>query len=117
MIPLQTAALSGAFSAAAAVLQCGDDDNLTARDRALATWCRRIAQDPTSTGPEDVQALRDAGLGEREIVEATMFAAFRVAFSTVNNALGAQPDAQLVANAPREVSEAVDFGRPPGPQA
>lgn len=98
---------------AAAVLQCGDNDAMTPRDRALATWARRITQDPTSTGPEDVQALRDAGLSEREIVEATMFAAFRVAFSTVNNALGAQPDAQLVANAPREVAEAVNFGRAP----
>jgi uncharacterized peroxidase-related enzyme len=97
---------------AAAVLQGEENDAFTARDRALATWARRITQDPTSTGPGDVQALRDAGFTDREIAEATMFVAFRIAFSTVNNALGAQPDAQLVTQAPPQVAEAVNFGRP-----
>ena len=100
-------------SVAASVLKGEESEAMTARDRALATWARRITQDPTTTTAADVQGLRDAGLSEREIVEATMFAAFRIAFSTVNNALGAQPDAQLVANAPPEVANAVSFGRPP----
>ncbi|MBB5774982.1 hypothetical protein [Nonomuraea jabiensis] len=36
----------------------------------------------------------------------------RIAFSTVNDALGARPDAALRSTAPRSVLEAVTFGRP-----
>lgn len=42
-----------------------------------------------------------------------MLIAWRIAFSTVNGALGAQPDAQLAAGAPVPVRTAVSFGRPP----
>ncbi len=85
---------------------------MSARDRALAAWARKVVKNPNGTVPADVDALRQAGLAEREIVEATLFVAFRLAFSTVNDALGAQPDWQLGAAAPPEVAEAVDFGRP-----
>lgn len=99
-------------SVASAVLRDDDDAAMTARDRALAAWARKTVNSPATTAAADVQALRDAGFGEREIVEATMFVAFRIAFSTVNNALGAQPDAELVRSAPAEVVGAVTFGRP-----
>jgi hypothetical protein len=59
--------------------------------------------------------LREVGLGEREIFEATAFVAFRLAFSTVNDALGAAPDKQLADAAPPTVRAAVDFGRAPSP--
>ena len=42
----------------------------------------------------------------------TAFVALRLAFSTINDALGAQPDAQLAQSLPREVREAVTYGRP-----
>jgi hypothetical protein len=51
-------------------------------------------------------------LSEQEIFEATVFIAFRLAFSTVNDALGARPDWQLAAAASPEVRDAVTFGRP-----
>jgi len=38
--------------------------------------------------------------------------ALRLAFSTINDSLGAQPDAQLAQSLPREVREAVTYGRP-----
>jgi hypothetical protein len=41
------------------------------------------------------------------------YVAFRLAFSTVDNALGAEPDRQLAESAPPGVREAVDFGRRP----
>lgn len=41
-----------------------------------------------------MERLRDNGLTDREIFEATTFIAFRLAFSTVDNALGAEPDQQ-----------------------
>jgi hypothetical protein len=37
--------------------------------------------------------------------------ALRQAFSTVNDALGAQPDSELVDRVPAEVRQAVTFGR------
>jgi uncharacterized peroxidase-related enzyme len=96
---------------AAAVLQGGASATLSAREQALAAWARQVASDPNGTTAADVQRLRVAGLSECEIFEATAFAAFRVAFSTINDALGARPDWQLAAAAPPEVARAVDFGR------
>jgi hypothetical protein len=64
-----------------------------------------------------VKGLRDAGLGDREIFEATTFIALRLAFSTVNDALGAAPDRQLSDAAPDPVRTAVAGGRPPAATA
>ena len=86
---------------------------MDARERALAAWVRRIVRDPNATTSKDVDALRAAGFDEREIAEATMFAAFRLAFSVFNDALGARPDLELFDAAPIEVRKAVTFGRPP----
>jgi uncharacterized peroxidase-related enzyme len=99
-------------SMAAAVLRAEQSPAMTARDRALSAWARRVAGDANATTREDVEALRTAGLSEQEIFEATVFVAFRVAFSTVNDALGARPDWQLAAAVPPEVRDAVTFGRP-----
>jgi uncharacterized peroxidase-related enzyme len=99
-------------SAAAAVLQGVENAGLTARDLALSAWARKVARNPNATTPQDVEALRAAGFSEREIFEATAFVAFRVAFSTINDALGVSPDWQLAAAAPAEVNNAVTFGRP-----
>lgn len=95
---------------AAGVLR-GVDGGLSERESVLADWSRQVVLDPNATTGADVARLRDAGLDEREIFEATMFIAFRLAFSTVNDALGAWPDPQLVEKAPRLVREAVTFGR------
>jgi uncharacterized peroxidase-related enzyme len=103
--------------AAAAVLQDIDSDTLTPRDQALSVWARKVAGNPNATTTEDVQVLRAVGFSEREIFEATAFVAFRLAFSTVNDALGVRPDWQLAAAAPPEVRQAVTFGRPSAEQA
>jgi uncharacterized peroxidase-related enzyme len=96
---------------AAAVLQGADGDGLGPRDRALSMWARKVATRPNATTGADVEALRVAGLSEQEIFEATAFVAFRLAFSTVNDALGVRPDWQLAATAPVDVRNAVTFGR------
>jgi uncharacterized peroxidase-related enzyme len=109
----KTLAGQASAAAAAAVLAGADDAGLTARDRTLAAWARKVAAAPNTTTPSDVAALRDIGLDERAIFEATAFVAFRLAFSTINDALGAAPDWQLVSAAPPEVSAAVTYGRTP----
>jgi uncharacterized peroxidase-related enzyme len=91
----------------------GDDERLTAQESALAAWARQVAGDPNATTPSDVQHLRDAGLDDDAIFSLTVFIALRIAIATVDDALGAAPDAELVATLPAEVVEAVDYGRPP----
>lgn len=99
---------------AAGVLR-GEDAALTEPEQALAAWSRAVARDPNRVSAGDVQALRDAGYDDGQIVAITIFVALRMAFSAVNDALGAQPDPELVASLPEQVRDAVDFGRPPGP--
>ncbi|MEV3924114.1 carboxymuconolactone decarboxylase family protein [Actinomadura coerulea] len=96
---------------AAAVLR-GADVGLTARERALAGWVRKVVGGPHGTAGEDVQELRDDGWDDPQIFAITVFAALRLAFSTVNGALGARPDAAFRATAPPAVLDAVTFGRP-----
>ena len=99
-------------ASAAALIGNASADRLTVRDQALAAWARKLVADPNRTSQEDVDALRAAGLSEKEIVEATVFIGFRLAFSTVNDALGAEPDRQLLESLPPKVAAAVTFGRP-----
>jgi len=96
---------------AAGVLN-GSDAELTDQEKAMAAWARKVVKDPNATTPADIQELRDSGLNDDQIFAITVFAALRLAFSTINDALGAQPDAQLAESLPPEVREAVTFGRP-----
>jgi len=101
----------GDADAATGVLS-GTDAGLSEREAALATWARRVARDAGSTTEADVQAMRDAGWTDEEVFRATTFLALRVAFSSVNAALGARPDAELLRLAPPEVGGLVTWGRP-----
>jgi uncharacterized peroxidase-related enzyme len=87
-------------------------DELSEREAALWAWCRAVVRDPMTTTPAQVDALRSAGFDDREIFEATLLLSLRLAFSTVNDSLGAQPDRQLADTAPAPVRDAVTFGRP-----
>jgi uncharacterized peroxidase-related enzyme len=98
--------------AVAAGVLTGSDAGLTDQERAMAGWARKVARDPNGTTPADIQALRDSGLDDGQIFAVTAFVALRLAFSTINDSLGAQPDAQLAQSLPREVREAVTYGRP-----
>jgi len=99
-------------AATAAGVLNGSDSGLTGQEKAMAAWARKVATDPNATTHADVQALREAGLDDGQIFAITAFVALRLAFSTVNDALGAPPDAQLAASLPPEVREAVTYGRP-----
>jgi alkylhydroperoxidase family enzyme len=98
-------------SSTAAVLNASHGGALDEREHALAAWARKVVADPNATESDDVDALRGVGLSEREIFEATVFIAFRLAFSTVNHAASVEPDRQLADAAPSEVRQVVGFGR------
>jgi len=98
---------------AASVIQ-GDDEGLKNARRALAEWARRVATDPNAIAASDVQVLRDGGFDDAQILVMTTFVALCLAFSIVNDALGARPDRQLGAQTPSPVRSALTFGRPLG---
>ena len=98
---------------AADVLAGASTPELTEREAALTHWTRRVVRDPNATTADDVDELRKRGLDDREIFEATTLIALRLAFATVNDALGAAPDRELAEEAPERVRAAVTWGRKP----
>ena len=73
---------------------------------------RQVVRDPNAATQADIDELRRAGFTDAAIFAITTFVALRIAFSTVNDALGARPDPELREIVPAEVQEAVTFGRP-----
>ena len=90
----------------------GSDEGLSPSEKAIARWARAVAANPNATTQADVDDLRAAGFTDADIFAMTAFVSLRLAFSTVNDALGSQPDPELRDFAPAEVIAAVDFGRP-----
>ncbi len=97
-------------SIAAAVLR-GEGGGLSEREAALARWARQVVRDPNGTSGASVEGLRQAGVNEREIFEATAWIGLRLAFSSINDALGISPDIELRERVPAAVREAVSYGR------
>lgn len=95
---------------AAAVLR-GDLEGLPARHRELARWASAVVRDPSGTTADDVSGLREVGCDDRQVFAITTYVALRLAFSTVNGALGATPDPQLRDDAPPAVAKTVTWGR------
>jgi alkylhydroperoxidase family enzyme len=90
----------------------GEDEGLDASETALATWARRVVADPNGVTDSNVDELRSVGFSDTQIFAITVYVAGRLAFSTVNDALGPLPDRELAASVPDEVREAVRYGRP-----
>jgi alkylhydroperoxidase family enzyme len=89
----------------------GGTEGLDDAEAALARWARLVVRDPNAISSDDVQRLRDVGFDDSQIFAITAFVALRLAFSTVNDALGAVPDPELRVAMPDVVGSAVTFGR------
>ena len=85
----------------------------TERERALADWARKIADDPNSTTPDDIERLRHLGFDDPQILALTIYTGLRMALSATNDALGARPDLALAEMLDPAVRDAVTWGRPP----
>jgi alkylhydroperoxidase family enzyme len=107
------AKLASAADAATAAEVLGGGSRLSSHDRVLVDWARKVVRDPNSTTPSDVEALRSLGFDDRQIFALTVYIGLRVTFSTVNDALGAAPDAELAERVPDVVRDQVTFGRSP----
>jgi cytochrome P450/alkylhydroperoxidase family enzyme len=101
---------------AASVIR-GGTDGLDDAEQTLARWARLIVKDPNAISTNDVQPLRDVGFDDSQIFAITAFVALRLAFSTVNDALGTVPDRELRVALPEAVRSAVTFGRREDPGA
>ncbi len=90
---------------------CGMDDGLDDSEKALATWARQVVSDPNGATESNIQHLRSAGFSDAQIFAITAYVAGRLAFSTINDALGAQPDRELAESVPPEILDVVRYGR------
>lgn len=86
--------------------------NLDATDRAVMDFATHVATDASSISDADVQALRDVGLRDPDIVDVVFAAAARAFFTKVLDALGVQADVQLGEKFDPEVRRQVTVGRP-----
>lgn len=84
----------------------GADDLLDDRARVVAEWARAVVRAPHAAGRADIDRLRAAGFDDAQILRLTVFIALRVAFATVNGALGARPEQAYVDRVDPAVREA-----------
>lgn len=80
---------------AASVLR-GSDELLDDRGRAISAWARTLASDPRSATTADLDQLAKVGFDSAQILRLTLFISLRIAFATVNGALGARPEQEYV---------------------
>ena len=80
-------------------------------DVAVMDFADQVARDATSVTPDDIGRLRTLGLSDPEILDVVLAVAARCFFSTVLDALGAEPDARYAALDP-SLREALTVGRP-----
>jgi alkylhydroperoxidase family enzyme len=86
-------------------------EELTEVDQAVARLARSVAAGAANMRPEDLDELRSLRFAEDEILDVVLAAAARCFFSTVLDAVGAEPDAAYRAlDAP--LREALTVGRP-----
>ena len=94
-----------------ALVKGRESAELTDVDHAVARLARSVAAGAADMRPEDLDELRSLGFAEDEILDVVLAAAARCFFSTVLDAVGAQPDAAYRAlDAP--LREALTVGRP-----
>ncbi len=66
--------------------------NLPSQDAALCAYALKLTLSPGAIGPDDVRALRDAGLDDRGICDAVQVIGFFNYFNRVADGLGIDPE-------------------------
>lgn len=98
--------------------ETGSSPALSAAERAVVDFAAKVASDATAITAGDIEALRREGLSDAEIFDVAATAAARCFFSTLLDALGAEPDRAYHA-LPGDLRAALTPGRPieasPGP--
>lgn len=84
---------------------------LDAVDLAVMDLAEKVVDDASAIGDADLQALRELGLSELEIMDVVLAAAARCFFAKTLDGLGVLPDATFNALEP-ELRDALVVGRP-----
>ena len=93
------------------VAQRREPADLTPVDRAVIRLADKVAAGAADMTAADLDELRELGLHDAEVLDVVLAAAARCFFSTVLDAVGAQPDAAYAGLDPR-VRDALTVGRP-----
>ena len=79
---------------------------------AIMDFAEKVTREPSAVTRADVDRLHEAGLSDRDIVDVTLATAARCFFSTVLEALGAEPDPVYAEALEPDLREALTVGRP-----
>ena len=80
-------------------------------DLAVMAFAEKIAEDTTTIGEQDLQRLRDLGLGDKDILDVVLAATVRCFFAKTLDAMCTQPDASY-AELPEDLRAVLVVGRP-----
>jgi alkylhydroperoxidase family enzyme len=75
-------------------------------------FAAKVARDAAAVTAADVQALRDVGLSDEDVLDIALAAAARCFFATVLDAVGAQADPALADALGPRLTELATVGRP-----
>lgn len=95
----------------AAFASGADGSGLDDEEKAVEAFARKVASNPISVTPADIEALRGHGLTDPEIFDVAAAAAARCFFTAINDALGANPDAYYRESIP-DLVDVLAVGRP-----
>ncbi|MDO9600637.1 MAG: hypothetical protein Q7J47_23190 [Azoarcus sp.] len=106
-------ALTQFFSADEVVVlaECGDAETLSAAEREMMAFARKVACDAASIDQADTDALRRHGLGDADIFDIVAIAAGRAFFTKILDGLGVLADS-AVGGMDEGLVRALTVGRP-----
>jgi len=81
-------------------------------DAAIMDFAERVAADAPGITADDIDRLREHGLSDADIFQVVLAAAARCFFSTVLDAVGAEPDAHYRTTIEPELRPVLTVGRP-----
>jgi uncharacterized peroxidase-related enzyme len=87
------------------------DAGLAATDVAIMDFAEKVAGDASSITAVDVDTLRQHGLTDQDIFDVVLAAAARCFFSTVLDAVGAEPDVVYRSSVEPELQAVLTVGR------
>ena len=96
---------------AAIAAERDDGATLSAAERAMLRFARRLIRDSSAVTQADVDAMRECGVDDARIVDVACIAAGRAFFANLVEGLGCLPD-QALADMDAELVAALTFGRP-----
>ena len=94
-----------------AVMVDPTDSGIPPEEQKIMEFAERVATDASAITSEEVQALRDSGLSDPEILDVALAAAARSFFSKVLDAMGADPDNAYLEMEP-QLRDLLVVGRP-----